>query len=140
MGEAGGQLTVATRLRRGALRGQPAEFVEVSFRDTGPGIKEEDLPHLFIPFYTTKDKGTGLGLSICQRIVENHGGAIEVRSAPGEGARITVVLPVEADARSGAAPGPGAPASGPRALGSPASAGPPASAAEATAPERPPEG
>jgi two-component system, NtrC family, sensor histidine kinase HydH len=104
MGEAGGQLTVAARLRHGTLRGQPAEFVEASFRDTGPGIKEEDLPHLFIPFYTTKDKGTGLGLPICQRIVENHGGTIEVRSTPGEGARVTVVLPVEADARTGIAP------------------------------------
>ncbi|MBI5477633.1 MAG: GAF domain-containing protein, partial [Deltaproteobacteria bacterium] len=104
MGAAGGQLTVAARLRRGLLRGQPAEFVEVSFRDTGPGIKEEDLPHLFIPFYTTKDKGTGLGLPICQRIVENHGGTIEVRSTPGEGARVTVVLPVEADAPPRGAP------------------------------------
>jgi two-component system, NtrC family, sensor histidine kinase HydH len=127
MGAGGGELVVTARLRRGTVRGQPVEFVEVSFRDTGPGIKEEDLPHLFIPFYTTKERGTGLGLPICQRIVENHGGAIEVRSAPGEGARVTVVLPVEADARTEeqqetgdrkpvTGDGPQVPVSGPRPL------------------------
>ena len=49
--------------------------------------------NLFIPFFTTKDKGTGLGLPISQRIIENHGGTIEVRSQPGEGATFTVLLP-----------------------------------------------
>ena len=57
-----------------------------------------DLKNLFIPFFTTKDKGTGLGLPISQRIIENHGGTIEVRSQPGEGATFTVLLPIEADA------------------------------------------
>ena len=54
--------------------------------------------NLFIPFYTTKQKGTGLGLPISQRIIEHHGGTIEVRSQPGEGATFTVLLPIEADA------------------------------------------
>ncbi len=51
--------------------------------------------NLFIPFFTTKEKGTGLGLPISQRIIENHGGTIEVRSQPGEGATFTVVLPAD---------------------------------------------
>jgi signal transduction histidine kinase len=99
MGAQGGVLTVTSRVREGAPRGQAPAFVEVSFSDTGPGIAAADLERIFIPFYTTKEKGTGLGLSICQRIIENHGGAIEVRSPPGAGARFSVVLPVEADAQ-----------------------------------------
>ena len=67
------------------------------FRDTGVGIPRGDLKNLFIPFFTTKEKGTGLGLPISQRIIENHGGTIEVRSQPGEGATFTVLLPIEAD-------------------------------------------
>src|SRR6185295_13494528 len=73
-------------------------FLEVRFRDTGVGIPPGDLRNLFIPFFTTKDKGTGLGLPISQRIIENHGGTIEVRSQPGAGATFTVLLPVESDA------------------------------------------
>ena len=75
----------------------PAAFLEVRFRDTGVGIPPGDLKNLFIPFFTTKEKGTGLGLPISQRIIENHGGTIEVRSQPGEGATFTVLLPIEAD-------------------------------------------
>ena len=85
-------------LRRATRRGAAAAFLEVRFRDTGVGIPAGDLKNLFIPFFTTKDKGTGLGLPISQRIIENHGGTIEVRSQPGEGATFTVLLPIEADA------------------------------------------
>lgn len=52
------------------------------------------MKSLFIPFFTTKQRGTGLGLPISQRIVENHGGFIEVRSRPSGGATFLVVLPV----------------------------------------------
>lgn len=57
----------------------------VSIRDNGPGIAEEDLPHVFDPFYTTKDvgKGMGLGLSICFRIMEEAGGRILIHTAKG---------------------------------------------------------
>jgi two-component system, NtrC family, sensor histidine kinase HydH len=94
----GGRLLISTGLRRATRRGAAAAFLEIRFRDTGVGIPPGDLKNLFIPFFTTKDKGTGLGLPISQRIIENHGGTIEVRAQPGEGATFTVLLPVEADA------------------------------------------
>ncbi|HEX3906272.1 MAG TPA: ATP-binding protein [Polyangia bacterium] len=97
-GGGAGKLFISTALRRATRRGATAAFLEVRFRDTGVGIPAGDLKNLFIPFFTTKDKGTGLGLPISQRIIENHGGTIEVRSQPGEGATFTVLLPIEADA------------------------------------------
>jgi signal transduction histidine kinase len=94
----GGKLQVSTSLRRSTRRGAAAAFLEVRFRDTGVGISPGDLRNLFIPFFTTKERGTGLGLPISQRIIENHGGTIEVRSQTGTGSTFSVLLPVEADA------------------------------------------
>jgi signal transduction histidine kinase len=94
----GGRLFVSSSIRRATRRGAAAAFLEVRFRDTGVGIPPGDLRNLFIPFFTTKEKGTGLGLPISQRIIENHGGTIEVRSQMGSGATFTVLLPVESDA------------------------------------------
>jgi two-component system sensor histidine kinase HydH len=94
----GGRLFVSSSIRRATRRGAAAAFLEVRFRDTGVGIPPGDLRNLFIPFFTTKEKGTGLGLPISQRIIENHGGTIEVRSQSGTGATFTVLLPVESDA------------------------------------------
>jgi two-component system, NtrC family, sensor histidine kinase HydH len=94
----GGRLQVSSGLRRSTRRGASAAFLEIRFRDDGIGIPPADLRSLFIPFFTTKEKGTGLGLPISQRIIENHGGTIEVRSQPGSGSTFTVLLPVEADA------------------------------------------
>jgi signal transduction histidine kinase len=68
--------------------------VALSVTDTGPGIAAEDLPHLFEPYFTRKEGGTGLGLAIAQRIAEEHGGRLEVTSAPGAGATFTLWLPV----------------------------------------------
>jgi two-component system sensor histidine kinase HydH len=104
-----GKLTVTTQLRRGG-RGRvppldgtvPAsrrsltdelEQVEVSVRDTGPGMAPKVLRNLFVPFFTTKTEGTGLGLAISQSIVQNAGGTIEVHSQPGAGTTFTIVLP-----------------------------------------------
>jgi two-component system, NtrC family, sensor histidine kinase HydH len=70
-----------------------AQFVEVRVRDTGPGIPQKVLEQIFIPFYTTKPHGTGLGLALCQRIVQHHGGNIEVRSSEGRGTTFIVRLP-----------------------------------------------
>lgn len=70
--------------------------------DDGPGVSEEDRHRLFLPFFTTKPGGTGLGLATVQRIVDAHGGTVEVDAAPSGGARFTVRLPASA---------PGAPSS-----------------------------
>lgn len=64
----------------------------MTVRDTGPGIREEDIPRLFDPFYTTREGGTGLGLALVHRAVEAHRGTILVDGAHG-GARFTVYLP-----------------------------------------------
>jgi signal transduction histidine kinase len=63
--------------------------------DAGGGIEPDALPRIFEPFFTTKDvgQGTGLGLAVAEGIVEEHGGRIEVTSAPGAGASFTVRLP-----------------------------------------------
>ncbi|OGR18805.1 MAG: hypothetical protein A2X81_04860 [Desulfobacterales bacterium GWB2_56_26] len=70
--------------------------VAVAIKDTGIGIKPENIDRIFQPFYTTKPavKGTGLGLSVCYGIVQNHQGEIRVESQPGEGATFTVLLPI----------------------------------------------
>ncbi|MRS11618.1 MAG: PAS domain-containing protein [Actinobacteria bacterium] len=69
-------------------------FVYISVIDTGPGIQPEMLEKVFDPFFSTRDGGTGLGLTIVHRIIDQHGGRVEVESAPGRGATFTVALPV----------------------------------------------
>jgi len=73
-----------------------AEWFRIRVVDEGIGIAEADLLHLFEPFFTTKKagKGTGLGLSIAYGIIEEHGGWINVRSQPGQGAEFMVYLPI----------------------------------------------
>lgn len=67
----------------------------IMIKDTGPGIKKEDLDLIFKPFYTSKEDGTGLGLVVCKRIIESFGGSIEIASEPGEGTLVTITLPLE---------------------------------------------
>ena len=83
-----GMLTVSCG--PGRLHSQNA--VRLTFHDNGPGLNEEQAMRLFEPFFTTKQKGTGLGMAICQRIVEAHGGLIEIDSAA-TGAKIVITLP-----------------------------------------------
>jgi len=79
----------------GGPAGAPSVRVEVE--DTGEGIGEETLSHIFDPMFTTKRIGTGagLGLAICQQIIQQHGGTIAVRSRLHEGTCFTVTLPVD---------------------------------------------
>lgn len=71
----------------------PTVVVEVA--DTGPGVPPDVLPSIFKPYFTTKAGGTGLGLPTARRIIEAHGGRIEVHSEPGRGTAFTVTLPGE---------------------------------------------
>jgi signal transduction histidine kinase len=92
----GGTIFVSTRVSHG---GDPeflmSDSVHIQIRDTGKGIAEENLPHIFEPFFSTKDeKGTGLGLWVSQTIVQAHGGSIKLRSREGRGTVFSVALPI----------------------------------------------
>jgi signal transduction histidine kinase len=69
--------------------------VEISFQDTGSGIKKADIEKIFEPLYSTKVKGTGLGLAVCKSIVEGHKGSIDVKSTTGKGTTFIVTLPIK---------------------------------------------
>src|SRR5208337_3493222 len=69
--------------------------VIVEIEDSGCGIKEENINRIFDPFFTTRTSGTGLGLSITKRIVEEHGGRIEVESNRGSGAKFKIYIPLQ---------------------------------------------
>jgi signal transduction histidine kinase len=86
MGQQGGKLILSARSNGGS--------VEVKVADTGPGIPLGIQRKIFDPFYTTKPTGTGLGLFVSQRIVQAHGGEINVESAEGRGTCFTIRLPV----------------------------------------------
>ncbi len=94
--EQNGTLTITTRLETDYhVRGLNTErnrFIWVEIADEGAGIKEEDLPHIFSPFFTTKNYGTGLGLATCYRIIKEHGGLIRVESVEGKGTTFKVSL------------------------------------------------
>ncbi len=74
----------------------PGRYLTVSVSDTGSGIDEETLKHVFEPFFTTRSpsEGTGLGLSIVESVMAEHCGGIHVASAPGAGSTFTLFLPV----------------------------------------------
>lgn len=80
-------------------------WVEIIVKDNGIGITQEQISHLFEPFYTTKSNGTGLGLAIAYRIMQDHGGTIRVSSVLGAGTTVVIQLPVAAESleRLGAA-------------------------------------
>lgn len=82
----GGTLTVRVR--------SEDERVELTVEDSGPGIASELLPSVFDPFFTTKEAGTGLGLSIVRKIVDQHGGDVEIDSERGRGAKVMVSIPI----------------------------------------------
>ncbi len=89
----GGTLTITTSLGHGSAESQSAQ-VSVVIRDTGEGFDENDLPRIFLPFFTTKERGSGLGLAIVKRIIDRLEGKASGRNHPGGGAEITIILPV----------------------------------------------
>ena len=68
--------------------------VEILFQDSGPGIPDERIAHIFEPFFSTKDGGTGLGLTVSYNIVTAHGGTLELASSNGPGACFRIYLPI----------------------------------------------
>jgi signal transduction histidine kinase len=87
----GGVITIEEEARLSVPSG-PAVVIRVS--DNGPGIAESIRPQVFQPFFSTKEEGTGLGLSIATRIIEDHGGRLELAAAAGEGATFIITLPL----------------------------------------------
>jgi two-component system sensor histidine kinase HydH len=84
--EKGGRLTIKDFLADEGL-------IIIEIRDTGSGIKAENLNKIFDPYYTTKSKGTGLGLAIVHKIIEAHNGNIKVRSDLGQDTTFTISVP-----------------------------------------------
>jgi PAS domain S-box-containing protein len=83
-----GEISISAKITDGMLK--------IAIADTGPGMKEEVIVNLFKPFYTTKPGHSGLGLSYSKRVVESHGGKLEVRSSVGNGTTISINLPINA--------------------------------------------
>jgi len=82
----GGRLSILLNRRE--------EFVEIEVSDTGEGIRQENLPRIYDPYFTSKPAGTGLGLAVAQKIMDAHGGAIEVESSEGTGTRVSLRFPL----------------------------------------------
>jgi len=92
----GGRLTIATRAARLSRRTPAPTHVAIVFKDTGPGMTEEERRRAFRPLLASaKPKGTGLGLMIVARVVEAHRGRIRISSRPNLGTVITIVLPTQ---------------------------------------------
>ena len=82
--------------QRGSLTAQVERtdsLVEINIRDTGVGIKPDDLAKIFDPYYSTKQSGFGLGLAVTRKIIEEHQGSISAESQPGAGTTFTITLP-----------------------------------------------
>ena len=98
----GGRLDIAVELRDGGRQ------LAVSFADEGRGMDAEERERYFQPFSGSFQQGTGLGAAIVYRLVEEHGGRIELNTVPGRGTRVTIVLPRHGAGQAGAARADGA--------------------------------
>ena len=92
--EGAGRVTLRSRVEKHVLGGRNVRAVVIDVADTGKGIPPEVQKRLFDPFFTTKEAGTGLGLPIAARIVEKHGGVIQVQTQPNRGTTFSIVLPI----------------------------------------------
>jgi len=88
------RVTMPSGDRRNGEGGRQVQAARVSVADRGQGMDEPTRARIFEPFFTTKKKGTGLGLAIAKQIVEQHGGRIAAESAPGQGTRFNIDLPL----------------------------------------------
>ena len=74
---------------------RPSGFIFIKIKDTGKGMDEEELQRFGIPFFTTKEKGSGLGAFIVKEVIKSHGGEVKVRSSPGKGTEIKLLIPMK---------------------------------------------
>jgi signal transduction histidine kinase len=81
----GGVITIGAR--------RAEDGIEISVADQGAGIPEHVQAHVFDLYFTTKNGGSGIGLAVVQQVAKLHGGAVTLRSSPGEGTEITMKLP-----------------------------------------------
>ncbi|MDP7131014.1 MAG: ATP-binding protein, partial [Planctomycetota bacterium] len=89
----GGQMILATKIMN---RHNERAFLELSVSDQGEGIPDEVLPRIFQPMFSTKSsRGTGIGLAVTRKIIEEHGGKVELTTQPGTGTTFTLLLPLE---------------------------------------------
>jgi signal transduction histidine kinase len=91
-GPSAGELILRVRMQR---RGDGTPAVEMHVIDTGPGIEQTRAEQIFQPYFTTRTGGSGLGLPTARRLIEEHGGHIDVHSEVGRGTDFTIVLPLE---------------------------------------------
>jgi len=103
IGEKGGTIEITTSLVTGGA-GSAGDYVRLEVSDNGCGITQEAKAKIFNPFFTTKLVGRGLGLAVVHGIVRAHGGAIEIESAPGQGATFRVTLPCTSAAQNAIRP------------------------------------
>ncbi len=89
-----GSLFISTETAESDKRARnTGEMVRITVSDTGVGIAKDDMGKIFDPFFSTRDGGTGMGLALVHRMIEEHGGTIEVESTMGDGTKFTVIMP-----------------------------------------------
>lgn len=96
--ERGGRLEIGVSGGETAGGAAAAEPVQITFRDQGHGIAPEHLPHIFDPYFTTREDHRGLGLAVAYSVIKNHNGRIAVESKPGSGTTVRVSLPAATSA------------------------------------------
>jgi len=87
----GGQIVIS---EEETIERPTGKIVVIRVSDDGPGIPGPLADKVLQPFFTTKEEGTGLGLSIASRIIEEHGGRLNLTSTEGKGTTFTITLPV----------------------------------------------
>jgi signal transduction histidine kinase len=101
-GTARGRITISGTIEE--LGGR--KWQRICVADNGSGIPENELPKIFLPFFTTKSEGTGLGLAVVQKVALQHGGSIEARNASGGGAEFLLWLPLRQESLPSLFPSP----------------------------------